>query len=241
MLPWDWFQVFWKKGPFLLSCGIIPTSSKCTNWLGSRQRRFQCPKNPTTCPTSICAIGQPWLNYLCIALYMNGKMWWDFPFTIFQSNRSINSPILSNHCFTSTTQIVFISCIGVIHGSPRTPLRMWWKKMFVTLFVASLPFNAHLMSLRLIMISYWPNAILTSNIQSSPLRFLAMSFHFGITLDRNQILVIKRKSCHKFITKWSWAQRRHNLNSKIWKNEVPEGAKHCISPRKCEDQVLEKV
>jgi hypothetical protein len=31
-------------------------------------------------------------------------------------------------------------------------LRMWWKKMFVTLFVASLPFNAHLMSLRLIMI-----------------------------------------------------------------------------------------
>jgi hypothetical protein len=46
-----------------------------------------------------------------------------------------------------------------------------------------------------------PNAILTSNIQSSPLRFLAMSFHFGITLVRKQILAIKRKSCHKFIAK----------------------------------------
>jgi hypothetical protein len=49
----------------------------------------------------------------------------------------------------------------------------------------------------LIIILSWPNDILTSDLQSSPLCFLAMSFHFGMTLHRNQIPTIRRKNCSK--------------------------------------------
>jgi hypothetical protein len=76
-------------------------------------------------------------------------------------------------------------------------LRMQWKNMFTILFLASLLFITHLMSLRLIIILSWPNDILTSDLQSSPLCFLAMSFHFGMTLHRNQIPTIRRKNCSK--------------------------------------------
>lgn len=93
---------------------------------------------------------------------------------------------------------MFISCVGGIHIFLETPLKMRQKKMFLILFVTSLPFITHLMSLKSIIISSRPNEILTPNLQSSPLRVLVMSFHFGMTLHRNQIPAIKRRGQCKF-------------------------------------------
>jgi hypothetical protein len=63
-----------EKGATCFSMWDNSHNFKCTNRLGSQQRMFQCPKNPTSCPTATYAINQPWLSYLCITSYVNGKM-----------------------------------------------------------------------------------------------------------------------------------------------------------------------